>query len=193
MDLRDDLPVDHRLATVYRYGSGMCGLVLLCFGALGFANELSFFGTNGTWLAGLSSNGALSVVSVVFGLILAIGAVIGGNIASAVNITVGALFILSGFVNLALLERSANVLGFRMPNVLFSFVMGLVILTCGLYGRVSGGLPVDNPYWRRRHPEAARKLASLGPDRPRPTTAHFAGATTRTVELPGPSDRTPQE
>lgn len=36
--------------------------------------------------------------------------------------------------------------------------MGLLILTFAMYGRVSGGLAHDNPYWRRRHPrEAARK------------------------------------
>ncbi|QMU77139.1 DUF4383 domain-containing protein [Streptacidiphilus sp. PB12-B1b] len=186
MDLRNDLPVDHRLATVYRYGAGLSGLALLCFGALGFAQQLSFFGTNGTRIAGLSSNGALSLISVVFGLVLIVGAVIGGNIASAINMAVGTLFILSGFVNLGLLERSANVLGFRMPNVLFSFLMGLIILTFGMYGRVSGGLPADNPYWRRRHPEAARRLAELGASRPRPTTAAFA-----VTSRPGTSPRNP--
>ncbi|NEE38249.1 DUF4383 domain-containing protein, partial [Streptomyces sp. SID7982] len=36
------------------------------------------------------------------------------------------------------------------------------------YGRVTGGLPHDNPYWRRRHPEqaaaeaAARRRATAG-------------------------------
>jgi Domain of unknown function (DUF4383) len=175
MDLRNDLPVDHRLATVYRYGAGLSGLALLCFGALGFAHQLSFFGTSSTTIAGLSSNGALSSVSVVFGLLLVAGAVVGGNVASAINMGVGALFILSGFANLAVMRTSANILGFRMPNVLFSFVMGLVILTFGMYGRVSGGLPADNPYWRRKHPEAARRLAALGTASPRPTTAGFAG------------------
>lgn len=81
----------------------------------------------------------------------------GGNAASTLNMAVGATFVLSGFVHLALLERSANILAFRMPNVLFSFAMGLLILTFGMYGRVSGGLPHDNPYWRRRHPEQAAR------------------------------------
>ncbi|SDJ44941.1 DUF4383 domain-containing protein [Streptomyces indicus] len=157
MKLRDELPVDHRLATVYRAGAGLCGLILLVFGCLGFARQLSFFDTNGERIAGLSTNGALSLVSVLVGLGLIAAAVIGGNVASTVNMVVGTLFVLSGFVHLFLLDRPANVLDFGMSNVLFSFVMGLLIMTFGMYGRVSGGLPHDNPYWRRRHPEQAEQ------------------------------------
>jgi len=61
------------------------------------------------------------------------------------------LFLLSGLVNLAVLRTSANILDFSMRNVIFSFVSGLLLLTFGLYGRVSGGLPPDNPFYRARH------------------------------------------
>ncbi|MFD9691676.1 DUF4383 domain-containing protein [Kitasatospora sp. NPDC059146] len=155
MKLHDELPVDHRLSQVYRAGAGLCGAALFVFGALGLVDGLSFFSTSGERIAGLSSNGLLSLVSVVTAVVLVVGALIGGNTASTINITVGTLFVLSGFVNLALLDSSANILAFRMPNVLFSFVMGLVIATFGMYGRVSGKLPLDNPYWRHRHPRPA--------------------------------------
>ncbi|MFJ8045759.1 DUF4383 domain-containing protein [Kitasatospora sp. NPDC096147] len=155
MKLQDELPVDHRLNQVYRIGAGLCGAVLLVFGCLGLADGLAFFSTEGEDVAGLSSNGLLSVISIVTAAVLIAGAVIGGNTASTINIVVGTLFVISGFVNLILLERSANVLAFRMPNVLFSFVMGLLIATFGMYGRVSAGLPRDNPYWLHRHPAAA--------------------------------------
>lgn len=153
MKLRDELPVDHRLAQVYRYGAGLCGLVLLAFGCLGLADNLTFFSTHGEHVAGLSSNGLLSVISLVFAAILIAGAVIGGNTASTINITVGGLFVLSGFVNMGLMQTSANFLAFRMSNVLFSFAMGLIIATFGMYGRVSYKLPHDNPYWIARHPQ----------------------------------------
>ncbi|MER6345046.1 DUF4383 domain-containing protein [Streptomyces sp. NPDC001595] len=168
MRLRDELPTDHRLATVYRYGAGLCGLLLLIFGCLGYADRLAPFDTNGTQLAGMTTNGVLSTVSVVFGLVLMAGAVIGGNVASTLNIVVGALFLLAGFAHLAVLDRRENFLDFGMTNVIFTFVMALLLLTFGMYGRVSGGLPHDNPYWRRRHPrEAARaslaaRRAALG-------------------------------
>ncbi|MCI3927831.1 DUF4383 domain-containing protein [Streptomyces sp. AN091965] len=171
MKLRDELPTDHKLATVYRYGAAFCGVVLVAFGCLGFADQLSPFDTEGTRLAGLSTNGVLSLLSVLFGAVLIIGVVLGGNVASTLNMAVGTLFLLSGFVHLFILDRSANVLDFGMTNVVFSFVMGLLILTFGMYGRVSGGLPHDNPYWRRRHPEQAAREDALrrAPARPQIT------------------------
>ncbi|MFF3215766.1 DUF4383 domain-containing protein [Streptomyces sp. NPDC002886] len=152
MKLSDELPVDHRLATVYRYGALLCGLTLVAFGVLGFADALRPFDTQGETIAGLTTNTTLSVISVVVGVALAAGAVIGGNFASTLNITVGALFLLSGFAHIFILDKDANILGFGMTNVMFSFGMGLIIMTFGMYGRVSSKLPHDNPYWQRRHP-----------------------------------------
>jgi hypothetical protein len=153
--LKNELPVDHRLAKVYRSGAALCGVALLVFGCLGFADRLAFFDTSGVRVAGLSTNGLLSLVSVLVGLLLVGAAVVGGNVASTVNMTVGVLFLLAGFTHLFLLDRSANILGFGMSNVIFSFLMGLLIMTFGMYGRVSGGLPHDNPYWRSRHAREA--------------------------------------
>ncbi|WP_051452137.1 DUF4383 domain-containing protein [Actinospica robiniae] len=155
MQFYDHLPQDHRLGRVYRYGGGFMGLLLLVFGVLGLADQLAFFTTHGEHVLGLTSNGTLSVISIVAAAVLVTGAVIGGNIASTVNFAMGALFVLSGAVNLALLDTQANFLAFRFQNVMFSFVVGVMLVTFGAYGRVSGGLPHDNPYWRARHPEAA--------------------------------------
>ncbi|MFD7736092.1 DUF4383 domain-containing protein [Kitasatospora phosalacinea] len=155
MEPRDPSTTDRRLSRIHRLGAGLCALVLLVFGALGLADGLPYFGTRGERVAGLSGNGLLSTVSIVTAAVLLAAALRGGRTASTVTIAVGTLFVLSGFVNLALLDSSANLLAFRVPNVLFSFAAGLLIATCGMYGRISGGLPHDNPYWRRRHPQAA--------------------------------------
>jgi hypothetical protein len=171
MKLQDELPLDHHLAAVYRWGSAFCGVVLLVFGTLGFADELSPFNTNGNTIAGMSTNGALSLISVIVGLLLIAGAVIGGNLASTLNMTVGTLFLLSGFVHIFILDRPANILDFGMTNVIFSFVMGLVILTFGMYGRVSSKLPHDNPYWQRRHPREAARESLARRRQPAPTAA----------------------
>ncbi|MFJ4716462.1 DUF4383 domain-containing protein [Streptomyces sp. NPDC088785] len=161
MELKDELPLDHKLSQVYRWGAAFCGVVLLVFGCLGFADQLSPFNTDGSHLAGLSTNGVLSLISVVVGAALIAGAFVGGNFASSLNMAVGTLFLLSGFVHVFILDKGANILGFGMSNVVFSFVMGLVVLTFGMYGRVSSRLPHDNPYWRRRHPrEAAREATA---------------------------------
>ncbi|MFE3885849.1 DUF4383 domain-containing protein [Streptomyces lydicus] len=156
--LDEHLPVDHRLSKVYRIGAGLMGLVLIAFGILGLTHHIGFFDTGGDTVAGLNTNGSLSILSIVVGAILFAGMVIGGNFASTLNIVFGVLFLLSGFVNLALLDTGANFLAFRLQNVLFSFVVGLMLLVFGMYGRVSGGLSHDNPYWRARHPEEAERF-----------------------------------
>ncbi|MFB7831067.1 DUF4383 domain-containing protein [Streptomyces sp. NPDC056056] len=166
MKLQDELPVDHHLATVYRAGAALCGCILLVFGGLGFASALSAFDTSGDHIAGMTSNTSLSVISVVVGLSLLAGAAVGGNFASSLNILVGGLFLLSGFYHLFVLDRPANFLGFGMTNVVFSFVMGLLIITFGMYGRVSSKLSHDNPYWRRRHPQEAAGADGRRPELP---------------------------
>ncbi|MFE2185678.1 DUF4383 domain-containing protein [Streptomyces sp. NPDC059455] len=158
--LDEHLPVDHRLSTVYRVGAGLMGLVLVAFGILGLIHRVGFFDTGANTVAGLNTNGTLSVLSIVIGLLLFFGMLMGGNFASSLNMVLGLLFLLSGFVNLALLETPYNFLAFRMQNVLFSFVVGLLLMWFGMYGRVSGGLPHDNPYWVTRHPEQAEREAA---------------------------------
>lgn len=177
MKLQDELPVDHQLGAVYRWGAAFCGVVLLIFGSLGFADALSPFTTDGNTVAGLSSNGALSLISVLVGAALIAGGVIGGNFASGLNMVVGTLFLLSGFVHIFILDRPANILGFGMSNVIFSFVMGLVILTFGMYGRVSSKLSHDNPYWQRRHPREAAQESLARRRQPTPAGTLPAGGT----------------
>lgn len=159
--LDEHLPVDHRLSQVYRVGAGLMGLVLLAFGILGLIDKIGFFSTGGDEVAGLSTNGALSVLSICVGVLLFVGMVIGGNFASTVNMVLGIAFILSGFFNLALIDTTFNPLAFEIQNVLFSFVVGVLLMFFGMYGRVSSTLPHDNPYWKARHPEtAAREQAA---------------------------------
>jgi hypothetical protein len=161
--LDEHLPIDHRLSQVYRVGSGLTGLVLLAFGILGLIGKVGFFDTGGDTVAGLNTNGALSVLSICVGVLLSIGMVIGGNFASTLNMVLGVAFIVSGFVNMALLGTDFNFLAFKMQNVLFSFVVGVMLMVFGMYGRVSATLPHDNPYWRARHPnQAAEEERRLG-------------------------------
>ncbi|HEY9473724.1 MAG TPA: DUF4383 domain-containing protein [Mycobacteriales bacterium] len=151
MKLHEELPVDHKLARVYRLGAGLIGAFLLIFGILGFLRSAELVGPEGVQVLGLSSNGLLSGISVLVGLLLIVVAWIGGNLASTVNSVLGFLFLLNGLQGLALLRTSLNVFAFDVRNVIFSFVVGLALLIFGLYGRVSGGLTAENPYWRARH------------------------------------------
>lgn len=149
--LDEHLPVDHRLSQVYRLTAGIMGLFLLTFGILGLVNRVGFFDTGSHMTLGLNTNGALSILSIAVGTVLLAAAVRGGNTASTLTMVVGSVFVLAGFVGLFTLDSRYNFLNFRMQNVLFSFAVGLLLMTGGMYGRVSGTLPRDNPYWRSRH------------------------------------------
>ncbi|MEU7604414.1 DUF4383 domain-containing protein [Streptomyces sp. NPDC040724] len=155
--LDDHLPADHKLGKVYRVGAGLTGLLLIVFGVLGLVNQIGFFDTGGDTVLALNTNGALSVLSICIGALLVVGMVIGGTFASTLNIVLGVAFIASGFINLALLDTGLNFLAFEIQNVLFSFVVGVMLMWFGMYGRVGSALPHDNPYWRARHPEQAAR------------------------------------
>lgn len=137
---------ENPVAAVHRGGAALLGLGLLIFGGLGLANQLAYFSTQGSSVLGLSSNGLLSTISVVVGAVLIGAAATGGVVASTVTAVIGGLFLLSGLANLAVLNTDLNFLAFRIENVFFSLVVGMILLTLGLYGRVSGGLADDNPF-----------------------------------------------
>ncbi|MBV9010544.1 MAG: DUF4383 domain-containing protein [Pseudonocardiales bacterium] len=140
-----------RINHVHRGGATVLGGFLWAFAILGFVHRLPLLSTSGR-VFGLSTNGALSTISLVVGAVLLGSAVRGGRSASTVTTSVGVLFLLSGLVHLAIINTSLNVLSFRLPNVFFSLAAGLLLLGVGAYGRLSGAKPPGNPY---RRPPAA--------------------------------------
>jgi hypothetical protein len=71
----------------------------------------------------------------------------------------------------------ANVLAFQTSNVVFSVVVGLVLLTLGSYGRFSGHLPTNSPY---AHPH---EWAVEPPDQPATAEEFAAEAAMREAEI----------
>jgi hypothetical protein len=134
------------LDRLHRVAAVAFGLGLWVFGGLGLLNRLDFFSTQGQPVLGLSSNGALSAVSLVVGAVLILAGIRGGRLASTTLVVVGAAFLLSGVLNSLVLETSLNLLAFRIPNVVFSLVAGALLLILGAWGRFTGNLPDENPY-----------------------------------------------
>jgi hypothetical protein len=160
VQLQEHLPADHRLRQVYRWGAILSAVVLLVFGVLGLLDDIPFFSTQGQHVMGMSSNGLLSVISIVTAVFLLVAARIGGNLASTVNMLMGIVFIVAGLLGLAFMDTEANFLAFGLSNVFFSFIVGLIMMTFGMYGRVSLYLPYDNPYYQARHPERSTSPAA---------------------------------
>lgn len=144
-------PSGSRLDLVHRIGAAVLGVGLGVFGVLGFIDRLEFLAVRGKIVLGLASNGLLSTISLVVGAVLIGAALRGGRISSTITVLVGLLFLLSGLLNLAVLDTKLNLLAFRVSNVVFSFIAGMLLLFLGAYGRFSGGLSADNPYYQSRH------------------------------------------
>ncbi len=153
-----------RLDNLHRIGAVAFGLGLSVFGVLGLVNRLDFFSTTGQDVLGLSSNGALSMISIIVAAVLIAAGLRGGRVASTVLVVVGAAFVASGLVNTLVLGTPLNLLAFRIPNVVFSFVSGALLLFLGAWGRFSGRLPDDTPYRQERRG---------GGDQPDPLPSHF--------------------
>ena len=139
--------------SVHRIGAVVVAAVIAAFGVLGLVDGLAYFSTDGERIAGLSSNGLLSTISLVTAAVLVVAALRSSRVASTAMLVIGALFLVSALANLAVLETEVNVLAFSMANVVFSICAGLLLLTLGAYGRVSGNLPDDSPYRGEEAPE----------------------------------------
>src|SRR3954464_8508366 len=144
-----------RVYAVQRAGAVLVALFLLVFALLGFASGQKFFSIQGQPVLGMSSNGLLSTISVVVALVLLAAAARGPRIASTVMIVLGPLFLLSAFVNAIVLSTRLNWLAFSISNVVFSIVVGLLLLLLGAYGRIGGHLPPDSPYAHTATDEAS--------------------------------------
>lgn len=153
----------HPIHVIHRVGSAVLAFSLWIFAALGFAQGLAFFSTQGPPVLGLSSNGFLSTISVFAVAFLLIAAILGGPTASTATAVLGVTFLVSGLAHFAIINTSVNFfLAFRLPNVFFSIIAGLLLLFFGTYGRVTGGLPADNPYHQRRdHSDGKNKNGVL--------------------------------
>lgn len=140
-----------RLDHVHRTAAILFGLGLATFGIFGLLSRVELLHTTGIILFGLSTNGALAILSVVVGAVLIVAGALGGRIASTTLVAAGIAFMLSGLVHVLVLGTSLNLLAFRMSNVIFSLIAGMLLLVLGSWGRFAGHLPHDNPYWQQRH------------------------------------------
>jgi hypothetical protein len=132
------IPVNHPMRPLYRTLSGLIGLYILVFGIIGVTQTAGdpLFDRGDVWVLGLRTNLAFAILSIIYGAVLLIGAVIGGNLEHMINLGAGGVFILVGLVMMTLMQTDANILNFSMVNSIVSFVFGLLVLTAGLYDKV---------------------------------------------------------
>src|SRR5690348_1904831 len=112
------LPVDHPLVPVYRVIGGLIGLFLIVFGGVGWAQSSGdkFTSRHGTAVFGMHVNGLLSVLSLVFGVLLVLVALRGGNVAAVGNFTFGCVYTLAGLGGLAIERTDVNVFAYTVGD-----------------------------------------------------------------------------
>ncbi|EEP73216.1 hypothetical protein MCAG_03543 [Micromonospora sp. ATCC 39149] len=143
-------PVNHPARPLYRLLAGLIGLYILIFGVWGVAETWGegLFDRGSHWVLGLRTNLAFSLASVGFGIVLLIGASRRSNLGHYMNLTAGAVFLVTGILMMAVLQTSANFLNFSMSTVIVSLLFGLVLLATGLYDKVG---PTEHAEAESRH------------------------------------------
>jgi hypothetical protein len=131
------LPINHRLSGFYRFLAALAGIFLVVFGIVGAIKTAGdpLFDRGYVTALGLRTNPAFSVLSIVVGAIVTIGALIGRNVAHYLNLFGGGVFWLSGLVMLVLLRTPANLLNFRVATCIVSFLIGTLLVLAGMYGK----------------------------------------------------------
>lgn len=147
-------PVNHPARPLYRVFAGLVGVYILVFGVFGVVQTWGepLFARGSHWALGLRTNLAFSLVSVVFGLVLIIGASRRGNLGHVMNLTAGVVFMVTGIAMMSVLQTRANVLNFSMSTVIVSLLFGLLLLATGLYDKIGTDEHADQERADRLHP-----------------------------------------
>ena len=134
-------PVDHQLRPVYRLAAAACGGYVLAFGVVGLTRTagLAAFAQSGLpSVLGLHTNRAFAFSSIVAGAVVLVAAIVGRNIDVRVNIVGGIGFLVVGTAMLAAIPTDANFFGFTLTTCIVSYVLGIVMLSAGMYGKTAG-------------------------------------------------------
>ncbi|MEU7875568.1 DUF4383 domain-containing protein [Dactylosporangium sp. NPDC049140] len=143
-------PVNHHLRPLYRLLCAVAGLYMLVFGVVGFIQTSGsdfFTRDEAEWVLGLRTNPAFSLLSIIAGVVVLGGNIVGRNLAHQVNQLAGVVLTVVGMGSLALLQTEANVFAFSMINVIVTFILAGITGTASLYDRVG---PVAAAHEERR-------------------------------------------
>lgn len=135
----EHFPLNHRLRPLFRGVAAITGLGLLGFGILAYWQSSGgpmFATENLANVMGLTANRGLGMAAAVSGVVVLIALLIGHNIDSLVNLVVSIVFMAAGLAMMPLIGTGSNFLGFSMANCIASLLIGAMLLTACLYGRI---------------------------------------------------------
>jgi hypothetical protein len=132
-------PLNHHLRQTYRFVAFLAGAYLLVTGVIGLVATWgdSFFGHDGhAWSLGLRVNPAGAWLLTVLGLIVVGATLAGGNVHHNVTLVAGWATCGLAILIMTTMQTDANAVDASMINVIVMLLLGLAILTAGLYGKV---------------------------------------------------------
>lgn len=131
-------PLNHHLRQTYRFLAGLAGLYYALVGIIGLAATWGdpFFDRGGEWVLGMRLNPASAWLHAIVGVLLVAAVLIGGNAYHHVALILGWGLCGLAMLVMAFLQTDANILNASMSNVVTTSVLGLVVLTGGLFGKV---------------------------------------------------------
>ncbi|MFI7607034.1 DUF4383 domain-containing protein [Micromonospora sp. NPDC049366] len=131
-------PVNHPARPIYRAIGGLTGLYLVVFGALGVIESAGnpFFAQDDTQVLGQGTNLGFSLLSILLGVLVLAGTALGRNIDVAINQWLAYALMVISLGGLAFIRTDANLFNFSIVTVMVVMVAGLVLLMCGMYGKV---------------------------------------------------------
>lgn len=131
-------PVNHPLRPVYRVLGGLAGLYLVIFGIFGVIATAAagFFALGIDHVLGQGTNLAWSIVSLVVGAIVVLATAVGRNLDVAADTYLGWGLLGAGSAMLAVIRTDANIFNFSLTTVIVTYVVGLILILAGLYGKV---------------------------------------------------------
>jgi uncharacterized protein YhhL (DUF1145 family) len=130
-------PLNHPLRPLYRTLAGLTGTYILIFGCVSLTRTVggTLFSRDSTWALGLRTNLAFAIISVIWGLILVVANLIGGNIEHYTNLAGAVLFMVTGIYMVAFMQTAANFLNFSVSTAILSLVFGVLLLLAGMYDK----------------------------------------------------------
>jgi len=141
-------PVNHPARPIYRAIGGLTGAYLAAFGVAGViaTSGEPFFSQSDMTAFGQGTNLANSVLSLLLGLVVLAGAAFGRNFDCVINKWSSWALLLVGGFSLAFMQTEINILNFSVATVVVAWVLSMVLLMAGMYGKV--GNEDDHKAWQ---------------------------------------------
>jgi hypothetical protein len=132
------IPINHPLRPLYRAVSGLVGVYLVVFGIVGLIVTAGdgLFGRAGHRVLGEGANLFWSIVCLIVGAIVLATTVLGRNLDTEADKYIGWGMLVVGTYGLATARTDANVLDFTVATVVVTYLVGLLLILAGLYGKV---------------------------------------------------------